>query len=447
MMSRTYIIMETFPKRNNIVSEAIMITTSEKAAKAKQTSVICAKLSNDVKNAALRSVADALRLHSEAIFTANLKDLELAEDLPVSVKKRLRFDENKLNGCIEGIMQLISLPDPNGRILQRTLLDDGLVLNRVACPIGVIGIVFEARPDALVQISCLSIKSGNCCLLKGGTETQNTNKVLFDIVHDACINAGFPEGFAHLLESRNDVKEMLSCNDNIDLIIPRGSNSFVQYIMDNTNIPVMGHAEGICHVYVDKYADIDMAVKVVNDSKTQYVSVCNAAETLLIHKDIAKDALPSVAERLIQNGVEICGCPETLKYIEALPAEESDWKTEYLDYKISIKVVSSLEEAVMHINKYGSGHTDAIITNDNDRAEEFMNSVDSANVYWNCSTRFADGFRYGFGAEVGISTNKIHARGPVGLDGLMIYKYKLYGNGNIVSDYADGTKKFKHLQI
>lgn len=424
------------------------MTTSEKAARAKQTSVLCAKLNNETKNAALQAVSDALLANSEAIFAANKLDLDNASNLSDPIKKRLKFDENKLNGCIDGIKQLISLPDPNGKVLNRTLLDDGLVLNKVACPIGVIGIVFEARPDALVQISCLSIKSGNCCLLKGGTETKNTNKVLFDIVYNACIKAGFPDGFAHLLESRDDVKEMLSCNKHIDLIIPRGSNSFVQYIMNNTNIPVMGHADGICHVYVDKYADIDLAVSVVNDSKTQYVSVCNAAETLLVHENIAKQALPKIVAKLKESNVEVVGCEKTLTYVDdVLPATEEDWKTEYLDYKISVKVVSSLSDAIEHINTYGSGHTDAIISSQQNRAEEFMNSVDSANVYWNCSTRFADGFRYGFGAEVGISTNKIHARGPVGLEGLMIYKYKLYGNGNIVSDYASGEKKFKHIPI
>ena len=423
------------------------MTTEQKAKQAKLASVICAQITSDVKNKALYAIAEALQDNAETIFTANNNDLALAENLPNAVKKRLRFDAAKLEGCVEGLKQLATLGDPNGKVLQKTLLDDGLILNKVACPIGVIGVVFEARPDALVQISSLCVKSGNCCLLKGGSETRNTNKVLFDIVNAACISAGMPQGCLQLLESRDDVAIMLSLNDCIDLIIPRGSNAFVRYIMNNTSIPVMGHADGICHVYVDEFADIDMAVKVVNDSKTQYVSVCNAVETLLVHKNIAAKLLPPLISELNKSNVEILGCSQTCDIVDVMPASDDDWKTEYLDYKLSIRIVNSVQEAIDHINTFGSGHTDAIITQDNNRAELFMNAVDSANVYLNCSTRFADGFRYGFGAEVGISTNKIHARGPVGLEGLMIYKYKLYGNGNIVADYADGTKKFKHKAI
>ena len=423
------------------------MTTEQKAKQAKLASVICAQITSDVKNKALYAIAEALQVNAETIFTANNNDLALAENLPNAVKKRLRFDAAKLEGCVEGLKQLATLEDPNGKVLQKTLLDDGLILNKVACPIGVIGVVFEARPDALVQISSLCVKSGNCCLLKGGSETRNTNKVLFDIVNAACISAGMPQGCLQLLESRDDVAIMLSLNDCIDLIIPRGSNAFVRYIMNNTSIPVMGHADGICHVYVDEFADIDMAVKVVNDSKTQYVSVCNAVETLLVHKNIAAKLLPPLISELNKSNVEILGCSQTCDIVDVMPASDDDWKTEYLDYKLSIRIVNSVQEAIDHINTFGSGHTDAIITQDNNRAELFMNAVDSANVYLNCSTRFADGFRYGFGAEVGISTNKIHARGPVGLEGLMIYKYKLYGNGNIVADYADGTKKFKHKTI
>ncbi len=423
------------------------MTTEEKAKRAKQSSVICAQMDSTTKNNALLAIAESLLLNADKIFDANNSDLELAAELPNAVKKRLKFDNSKLDSCVEGLKQLATLEDPNGKILSKTMLDDGLMLNKVACPIGVIGVVFEARPDALVQISSLCVKSGNCCLLKGGSETKNTNKVLFDLVNNACISAGMPQGCLELLESRDDVANMLSLSNYIDLIIPRGSNSFVQYIMNNTNIPVMGHADGICHVYVDESADIEMATKVVNDSKTQYVSVCNAAETLLVHKNIAKDFLPSIVAKLRESNVEILGCEKTQEIVDVEKANNVDWQTEYLDYKISIRIVSTLNEAIEHINTYGSGHTDAIVTSDCDCAEAFMNAVDSANVYWNCSTRFADGFRYGFGAEVGISTNKIHARGPVGLEGLMIYKYKLYGNGNIVDDYSKGNKKFKHIVV
>lgn len=425
----------------------IDMDTAYKAECAKKASTVCAQLGGELKNKALSRIADALKTDAQKIFDANKKDLDAAEGLPAPIKKRLVFNQSKLDGCLDGIAQLISLPDPNGRVLMQTLLDDGLLLKKVSCPIGVIGVVFEARPDALIQISTLCIKSGNCCLLKGGSETANTNKALFEVINAAIIDAGMPEGAMQLLESRDDVKEMLALNKSIDLIIPRGSNAFVQYIIKNTSIPVLGHADGICHVYVDKYADPDMAVSVVNDSKTQYVSVCNAAETLLIHKDAAVKLLPMIADKLRQSGVTICGCARTREIIDAEPATEQDWRTEYLDYKISVRVVDSLDDAIEHINKYGSGHTDAIITSDTNSAEKFLNSVDSANVYVNCSTRFADGFRYGFGAEVGISTNKIHARGPVGLDGLMIYKYKLYGSGQIVADYAEGRSQFKHVKL
>lgn len=422
------------------------MTTAQKAQAAKAASWKCAQITVAQKNKALAEIMQALKDNAQDIFAANQADLDAAQGLTTAVKKRLHFDAAKLDGCLAGIQQLISLPDPNGEILSQTLLDDGLLLKKVACPIGVIGVVFEARPDALIQISTLCIKSGNCCLLKGGSETMHTNRALFEVIYKACLAAGLPEGCLELLESRDNVTEMLSLNAYIDLIIPRGSNAFVQYIQKNTSIPVLGHADGICHVYVDKDADIDMAVRVVNDSKTQYVSVCNAVETLLVHRDIAKQALPAIAHRLQESNVELLGCPRTQALLAVLPATEADWRTEYLDYKLSIKIVDSVQEAIEHINCYGSGHTDAIVTDNPETAELFLNAVDSANTYVNCSTRFADGFRYGFGAEVGISTNKIHARGPVGLDGLMIYKYKLYGSGNTVSDYASGDKKFKHIK-
>ncbi|MDP4178323.1 MAG: glutamate-5-semialdehyde dehydrogenase, partial [Bacillota bacterium] len=382
-------------------------------------------------------------------FAANKEDIErsINENLADPLIKRLKFDENKLNDMVMGIESLIKLEDPVGKTLAATELDDGLNLYKVSCPIGVIGIIFESRPDALVQISTLCLKSGNSALLKGGSEAIKTNRILFDIIKHASEKTGVPSGWIHLLETRHDVKEMLKLDDYIDLIIPRGSNAFVKYIMQNSNIPVMGHADGICHCYADSDADIQMAVRVVVDSKTQYVSVCNAAETLLVHKDIADSYLPLLKEELDKKNVELVGCEKTQKIINVGKATDEDWKTEYLDYKLSIKIVSSVEEAIEHINTYGSGHTDSIITKNKFNAELFMNQVDSGNVFWNCSTRFSDGFRYGFGAEVGISTNKIHARGPVGLDGLQIYKYKLIGNGDIVSDYSNKIKTFKHKKL
>ncbi|MBN2271199.1 MAG: glutamate-5-semialdehyde dehydrogenase, partial [Sedimentisphaerales bacterium] len=362
--------------------------------------------------------------------------------------KRLKFDEAKLSDVCEGIESLIRLPDPVGQVISATELDTGLDLYKVSCPIGVIGVVFESRPDALVQISTLCLKSGNAVLLKGGSEAVNTNRILSRIIAEASEKAGMPEGWTQLLETRQDVAEMLSQDEHIDLIIPRGSNEFVRYIMDNTNIPVLGHAEGICHVYVDGDADLDMAVDIVVDSKCQYVAVCNAAETLLIDSKIAQEFLPEVKAALDQRNVELRGCEKTAEIIDVKPATEEDWSTEYLDYILSIKVVAGLDEAIDHINRYGSGHTDAIVTANREAAEQFMSLVDSANVFHNCSTRFSDGFRYGLGAEVGISTNKIHARGPVGLEGLVIYKYKLRGTGQIVAGYSgQNARPFTHKKI
>ncbi len=311
-----------------------------------------------------------------------------------------------------------------------------------------IGVVFESRPDALVQISTLCLKSGNAVLLKGGSEAVRTNRILAEIIAQAGEKAGLPKGWIHLLETRQDVAEMLALDEYIDLIIPRGSNQFVRYIMDNTNIAVLGHAEGICHVYVDGDADLDMATNIVVDSKCQYVAACNAAETLLVDEAIAEKFLPRTKAALEQKGVELRGCPKTAAIIKVKPATEKDWATEYLDYILSIKMVAGLDEAIEHINRYSSRHTDAIVTGDKGKAERFMNLVDSANVFWNCSTRFSDGYRYGLGAEVGVSTNKIHARGPVGLEGLVIYKWKLFGTGQIVADYTgQNAKKFTHKKI
>ena len=335
-----------------------------------------------------------------------------------------------------------------GETLCATELDTGLELFKVSCPIGVIGVIFESRPDALVQISSLCLKSGNAVLLKGGREAAHTNRTLADLISTAARQAGIPDGWIGLMETRTDVQELLGLDHTIDLIIPRGSNAFVKHIMDNTRIPVLGHADGICHVYVDKTADLDMAIRITVDSKCQYVSVCNAAETLLVHADVARDFLPGIQVALNANNVEIRGCAQTSRYIDVIPATENDWNTEYLDHILSIKIVDSLEQAMDHINRYGSGHTDVIVSQDKQRADIFMHLVDTADVMVNCSSRFSDGFRFGLGAEVGISTNKIHARGPVGLEGLMIYQWRLSGNGHIVSDYAgQGSKPCTHKPL
>ncbi len=405
------------------------------AADVKADSFRLASLSEEARNGALKAIADALAANSKAIFAANAEDLANAEKagIPAPIYNRLKFDAHKLDDVTEGIRDLINLPDPVGKTLFRRRLDDGLVLNKVTCPIGVIGVIFESRPDALVQISALCVKSGNCAILKGGSEAQNSNKILFETIRDAGLKAGLPEGFITLIESRAGIDELLKCHESVDLLIPRGSNAFVQYIMANSKIPVMGHANGVCHIYVDKDADIEKAIPIIIDAKTQYVSACNAAETLLVHKDIADKLLPALKEK----------AADRIKFNEDNP----DYSTEYLDYIMSVRIVDDIDQAIEHINRYGSHHTDSIITEDAEAAEKFMSYVDSAGVYHNCSTRFADGFRYGFGAEVGISTGKLHARGPVGLEGLVTYKYKLYGSGQIVADYSEGRKSFKFKEL
>jgi glutamate-5-semialdehyde dehydrogenase len=421
---------------------------NELAFNVKRASVKLAAANTELKNQALAEIVKALMDRKDEIIKANAEDLKRSEEenLAAPLLKRLKFDDAKIKDVVDGINSLIKLEDPVGKTVFSTELDQGLDLYKVTCPIGVIGVIFESRPDALVQISTLCLKSGNGVLLKGGSEARNTNRILADIIADATEKAGIPSGWICLLETREDVKEMLKMDEYIDLIIPRGSNDFVRYIMDNSRIPVMGHADGICHCYIDEHAQIDMALKIVVDSKTQYVAVCNATETLLVHKNVASKVLPDLKKALDEKNVDLVGCPKTQEIISVLPATDDDWKTEYLDYKLSIKIVNDIQEAIDHINNFGSGHTDSIITDNKDNAAMFMTLVDSGNVFWNCSTRFSDGFRYGFGAEVGISTSKIHSRGPVGLDGLLIYKYKVIGQGHIVDDYAKRVKTFKHIK-
>ncbi len=419
------------------------------ASQAKKASIDLAAADTNTKNKALKSISDGLLKKSKDIINANKLDLEESKknNLAAPLLKRLKFDEKKIKDAIEGIESLIKIDDPAGTTLSCTELDDGLELYKVSCPIGVIGVIFESRPDALIQISTLCLKSGNSVLLKGGSEAKNTNRILADIIAEESLKAGIPEGWIQLLETRSDVNEMLKLDEYIDLIIPRGSNEFVKYIMDNSNITVLGHADGICHVYIDKDADVDMAAEIAYDSKTQYTAVCNAAECILVHEDIADKALALIKNKLDQQNVEIYGCEKTCNIIDVKSATEENWKTEYLDYKVSMKIVGSDKEAIDHINKYGSGHTDSIVTADESTARSFISLVDSGSVFWNCSTRFSDGYRYALGAEVGISTNKIHARGPVGLEGLLIYKWIIKGKGQIVEDYSSGQKSFTHKPL
>lgn len=412
-------------------------------------SVQLANSTLQTRNKALDQVRAALWKNRENIFAENKKDIDAAvrNNLSESIIKRLVFDEAKLQTVMQGIDDLISLPDPLGKILLKRQLDDGLVLTKTACPIGVIGVIFESRPDALVQIASLCLKSGNCAFMKGGSEASNSNKILYTIIKDAAVEHGIHPAFLTLLEDREEINALLACDQSIDLLIPRGSNEFVSYIMDNTKIPVMGHAAGVCHVYVDQDADIQKAVSVTIDSKLQYVVVCNAAETLLVHKQIAKEFLPSFVKGLEGRQLEIRGDEQTQEIIECRPLKESDIGREFGDKILAVKIVQSLQEAIDHINRYGSKHTDAIVTESQNAAEAFLSQVDSSSVMHNCSTRFADGFRYGFGAEVGVSTGKLHARGPVGLEGLTTYKYLVQGNGHLVADYSGGTKCFHFKDI
>lgn len=417
----------------------------EKARMAREASYSMAVLNREQKDAALTAIADAINAQKDKIIEANKEDLKNAEaaNLAKPLLKRLKFADEKIADVTDGILSLKTLEDPVGKQTLHTTLDDGLELYRVTCPIGVVGVIFESRPDALVQIATLCLKSGNAVFLKGGSEAANTNKILAEIIYEAGVSAGLSEGWLHLLTTRSEIADMLGLDEYIDLIIPRGSNSFVQYIMQNTNIAVLGHADGVCHTYINAKADPAKAIKVALDAKTQYVSVCNATETFLVDDELKDTLLIDLVRELREAGVTIYGDDYVSKKFGS--EKVTEWHHEYLDMKCSVKLVSGIDEAIAHINRNGSGHTDAIITEDKAAADRFMLGVDSGSVLVNCSTRFADGFRYGFGAEVGISTSKIHARGPVGLEGLVSYKYKLIGNGDIVGDFAKGVRKFKHI--
>ncbi len=409
------------------------------AKNAKDASLKIADLPTEIKNKALVKIADKIESAKDEIFDANKIDLENAQKLvdegklSKSTFNRLVFSENKMRDMVAGIRDVANLDDPINKKLLVRELDSDLTLYKVSCPIGVLGIIFEARPDVIAQISSLAIKSANAVILKGGKESINTNKKILEVINSALSEVEeFPQNVVQQIFTHEEVAEMLKCDKYVNLIIPRGNNKLVRFIKDNTRIPVLGHADGICHIFVDKSADLEMAIKVVTDAKTQYPSACNAVETLLIHEDF--EGKDNLLASLQLSDIQLVSEPES-------------WAHEYGDKILAFKTVKSVDEAIEHINTYGSGHTDSIITKSVENAEKFMNKVDSAGVYFNASTRFADGFRYGFGAEVGISTNKTHARGPVGLEGLTIYKYKLVGNGNIVGDYVCGERQFHHRDL
>ncbi|AFY61748.1 glutamate-5-semialdehyde dehydrogenase [Synechococcus sp. PCC 6312] len=415
-----------------------------------QASRQAAQLTPAQKNQALESVAQALETFAPEILAANQQDCEQAklEGLPPPLVARLKLDTDKLQGAIAGVRQVAELADPVGEIQIKRELGDGLILQRLTCPLGLLGVIFEARPDAVIQISALGIKSGNGVVLKGGKEALNSCQAIVKAIYQGLAQTDYPPTAIALLTQRSEIQQLLELDQWVDLIIPRGSNEFVRYIQDHTRIPVLGHADGICHLYIDQAADLAQAVAITVDSKTQYPAACNAIETLLIHAEIAPKFLPMVCDALQAKGVELRGDATSRQFVELAPATETDWATEYCDLVLSIKVVDSLDQALAHIDTYGSGHTEAIVTQDQATAQTFLAHVDAAGVFHNCSTRFADGFRYGLGAEVGISTAKLPPRGPVGLEGLVTYKYQLVGNGHVVQDYSGpNAKSFTHKTL
>jgi glutamate-5-semialdehyde dehydrogenase len=432
-------------------------SVAQVAQRARAAARALARLSADARNEVLIAAAKAIEENAARILAANDLDCRAAESavaagsMPPAMFARLRVTERGVAQMAKQVREVAHLADPLGRRLSATELDDGLELYKETCPLGVIGIVFESRPEVVPQVASLALKSGNAVILKGGSEASHSNETLVEIWRD-CLGRfpAVPADSVSLLQTRADVLELLSLDHDVDLIIPRGSRALVEFVAKNSRIPVLGHGEGICHVYVDRAADMKKAIDVTYDAKVQGPAICNAAETLLVHEGIAREFLAPVVAKLKKAGVEIRGCAKTIALLPhegVIPATEQDWATEYSDLILSIKIVASLEEAIDHINRYGSRHTEAIVTEDSGAAAQFMNEVDAAGVYQNASTRFADGYRYGFGAELGVSNSKLHARGPMGLEGLTSYKFKLYGNGHTVAEYVKGEKKFTHKPI
>lgn len=426
------------------------MTVRDRATAARQASLALPTLDGNLRNAALAALAEAIEGSVDAILAANSADVKAAESeqLAAPLLRRLKLSPAKVQQMADGVRAVAALPDPIWERGLRRELASGLTLEQRSVPIGVVGIIFESRPDALIQFAALAIKSGNSLVLKGGSEAAQSNELLAQLAVEAATRAGMPSGWLQLLHNRAEVADLLKLDDLVDLIVPRGSNAFVRHIMDNSRITVLGHADGVCHVYIDGAADPQVARTVAIDSKTQYVAVCNAAETLLVDAAVAEALLPQLTADLSDAGVELRGCQRARAIVPQLtPAEQSDWGAEYLDMILAIRVVDGVEAAIEHINRYGSKHTDAIVTEDAAVAERFTRAVDTASVMWNASTRFADGFRYGLGAEVGISTAKIHARGPVGVEGLMSRKWVVQGRGHIVADFERGAQHFTHRDL
>ncbi len=427
------------------------------AHSAREASRKLALLSGETRKASLLAIADALEENGERILAANAKDCAAAEkllstgEMTPALLSRLWIKESGIAEMGARVREVANIPDPVGKRLAATELDEGLILHKESCALGVIAVVFESRPDVVPQIASLALKSGNAVLLKGGAEAANSNESIVAVWRETlCRFPDVPQESIHLLQSRSDVMELLRLQGEVDLLIPRGSKEFVAFMEQNSRIPVLSHGEGICHVLVDRAADLSRAVRVTLDSKVQYPAACNSVETLLVHKDIAAAFLPRVVAELRRANVEVRGCPRVLALLheaKLVPAIEKDWSTEYSDLILSVKIVDTLEQGLEHINRYGSRHTECIVTEDQAVAERFLQEVDAAGVFHNASTRFADGYRYGLGAEVGISNGKLHARGPMGIEGLTTYKYKLRGNGHIVAEYSSGVRHFKHKPL
>ncbi|MGB8131716.1 MAG: glutamate-5-semialdehyde dehydrogenase [Candidatus Angelobacter sp.] len=413
-----------------------------------------ARLSTDQRNQILLTAADLLEKREAEILKANDEDCEALErELATSaasapLMKRLKTSSAGTKDMARQVRDVARLEDPVGRVLATTELDDGLTLQKVSCALGVVAVIFESRPDVVPQVGSLAIKTGNGLVLKGGAEARQTNRVLVSIWYEAlgAVSPSFRPAICALTD-RADVARILEMDRDIDLVVPRGSSEFVNYVFEHSRIPVLGHGSGICHIYVDSAADLRMSQEVIIDAKVQYPAACNSVEKVLVHQSVAQEFLPALVASLQSAGVEVRGCARTSKLLpnnQIVPATEQDWHTEYGDLKITVKIVNYMAEAIEHINHYGSRHTESILTKDQHSAELFMDEVDAASVFHNASTRFADGFRYGLGAELGISNSKLHARGPVGLEGLLTYKYKLHGSGQMVGEYAAGKRTFKH---
>jgi len=439
-----------------------VLSTHEIALAAKHASRLIAPLDEAARNAALEAMAKALEGASTALLAANSQDVHAAESaagedkLPPATLARLKLTPAKLREMVEQVRSVAALPDPLGRTLDAIELDDkdaagvrnaahGLHLQKISVPLGVLAVIFEARPDAVTQIAALALKSGNAVILKPGSEVERTAAALVDVLREALAAHGLPQDAVSLVKGRKRVQELLGAHDLIDMVIPRGSKALVEYVQANTRIPVLGHSEGVCHIYVDRAADQELALRVIDDAKTDYPASCNAVETVLVHRDIAPRFLPKLADRLRSRGVRIYTTDAAGAFFHGNDPRVTDWHTEYGDLALSIGVVDSLDAAIEHIHAHGSLHTESVITQDAAIADRFLREVDAASLMHNASTRFADGFRYGFGAEVGISTSKFHARGPVGLEGLTTYKYLVRGNGHIAGDYRGANARaFTH---